>query len=116
MIIKSKLSSNPIYQGSASEMILIQFFHSQSVIRERKRGEDWEIIWKRFGDAKHNSQKLERKGEINLPKECLKGFVIRRAMFSIKNGRLTACFFICRGHGSKEKEHRKFKEGLAKQF
>jgi uncharacterized membrane protein YbhN (UPF0104 family) len=37
-------------------------------------------------------------------------------MFSIKNGRLTACFFIHRGHGSKEKEHRKFKTGLAKQF
>jgi len=25
-------------------------------------------------------------------------------------------FFILRGHGSKEKEHRKFKTGLAKQF
>jgi hypothetical protein len=68
VIIKSKLSSNPIYQGSASEMILIQFFHSQSVmnlmkgitgyrgLRERKRGEDWERIWKRFGDTKLNSQ------------------------------------------------------------
>ena len=56
MIIKSKLSSNPVYQGSASEMILIQFSHPQSVmnlmkgitgyrgLRERKRGEDWEII------------------------------------------------------------------------
>jgi hypothetical protein len=49
------------------------------------------MIWKRFRDAKHNSQKLERKGEINLPKECLKGFVIRRAIVII--GRLTACFF-----------------------
>jgi len=56
VIIKSKLSSNPVYQGSASEMILIQFSHPQSVmnlmkgitgyrgLRERKRGEDWEII------------------------------------------------------------------------
>ena len=34
--IKSKLSSNPIYQGSASEMVLIQFSHPQSVIRKRK--------------------------------------------------------------------------------
>ena len=75
VIIKSKSSSNPVYQGSASEMILIQFSHSQSVIRERKRGEDWERIWKRFGDAKLNSQELEKQGEINLPKECLKGFV-----------------------------------------
>ena len=39
--IKPKLLSNPIYQGSASEMILIQFSHPQSVIRERKRGKDW---------------------------------------------------------------------------
>jgi hypothetical protein len=57
VIIKSKLSSNPVYQGSASEMILIQFSHPQSVmnlmkgitgyrgLRERKRGEDWERIW-----------------------------------------------------------------------
>jgi hypothetical protein len=59
VIIKSKLSSNPIYQGSASEMILIQFSHPQSVIRERKRGEDWERIWKRFEDAKHNSREVE---------------------------------------------------------
>jgi len=41
-------------------MILIQFSHPQSVIRERKREEDWERIWKRFGDAKHNSRELER--------------------------------------------------------
>jgi hypothetical protein len=72
VIIKSKLSSNPVYQGSASEMILIQFSHPQSVmnpmkgitgyrgLRERKRGEDWERIWERFGDAKQNSQELER--------------------------------------------------------
>jgi len=52
VIIKSKLSSNLIYQGSASEMILVQFSHPQSVmnlmqgitgyrgLRERKRGED----------------------------------------------------------------------------
>jgi len=60
VIIKSKLSSNPTYQGSASEMILIQFSHPQSVIRKRKRGEDWERIWKKFGDAKHNIQELER--------------------------------------------------------
>ena len=58
MIIKS--SSNPVYQGSASEMILIQFSHPQSVIRERKRGEEWERIWKRFEDAKQNIQELER--------------------------------------------------------
>ena len=76
-----------MYQGSASEMILIQFFHSQSVmnlmkgitgyrgLRERKRGEDWERIWKRFGDAKQNSRELERQREANLPKECIKGFV-----------------------------------------
>jgi hypothetical protein len=75
VIIKSKLSSNPIYQGSASEMILIQFSHPQSVIRERKRGGDWEMIWKRFGDAKHNNRELEREAESNLPKECIKGFV-----------------------------------------
>jgi len=36
---------------------------------------DWERIWKKFRDAKHNSQELEKQGEINLPKECLKGFV-----------------------------------------
>jgi hypothetical protein len=41
-------------------MILIQFSHPQSVIRERKRGEDLERIWKRFGDAKQNSRELER--------------------------------------------------------
>jgi len=41
-------------------MILIQFSHPQSVIRKKKTGEDWERIWKRFGDAKHNSQELER--------------------------------------------------------
>ena len=53
-------------------MILIQFSHPQSVmnlmkgitgyrgLRERKRGEDWEMIWKRFEDAKHNSQELGR--------------------------------------------------------
>jgi hypothetical protein len=70
-------------------MILIQFSHPQSVIRERKRGEDWEMIWKRFGDAKHNNQELER--EADLLKECIKGFVIRRATFN--TGRLTACFF-----------------------
>jgi len=58
VIIKS--SSNPVYQGSASEMILIQFSHPQSVIRERKRGEEWERIWKRFEDAKQNIQELER--------------------------------------------------------
>ena len=39
--IKPKLSSNPIYQGSASEMILVQFSHPQSVIIKRKWGEDW---------------------------------------------------------------------------
>ena len=84
---KSKLSSNPVYQGSASEMILIQFPHLQSVmnlmkgitgyrgLRKRKRGEDWERIWKRFGDAKRNSQKLEKEREADLPKECLKRFV-----------------------------------------
>ena len=78
MIIKSKLSSNPIHQGSASEMILIQFFHPQSVIRERKRGEDWERIWKRFGDTKQNSRELEKEKEIEvLPKECIKGFAVR---------------------------------------
>ena len=63
VIIKSKLSSNPMYQGSASEMILIQFSHPQSVIRERNRGNDLEMIWKRFGDAKQNSQELEKKFE-----------------------------------------------------
>jgi hypothetical protein len=68
-------------------MILIQFSHPQSVmnlmkgitgyrgLRERKRGEDWERIWKKFRDAKHNSQELEKQGEVILPKECIKGFV-----------------------------------------
>jgi len=50
-------------------MILIQFSHPQSVIRERKRGEDWERIWKRFGDAKHSSQELKKEGEAKLPKK-----------------------------------------------
>jgi len=40
------------------------------------------MIWKRFGDAKRNSQELEKQGEIDLPKECLKRFVIRRAILS----------------------------------
>ena len=40
------------------------------------------MIWKRFGDAKQNSQELEKQGEINLPKECIKGFIIRRATVS----------------------------------
>jgi hypothetical protein len=56
-------------------MILVQFSHPQSVIRERKRGEDWEMIWKRFGDTKHNSLELEKQREADLPKECIKGFV-----------------------------------------
>ena len=59
MIIKSKLSSNLIYQGSASEMILIQFLPSlisyepderdyrlQRIKRKEKRrrlGEDLEM-------------------------------------------------------------------------
>ena len=51
-------------------MILIQFSHPQSVIRERKRGEDWERIWKRFGDAKHSSQELKKEGEIKLLTVC----------------------------------------------
>jgi len=33
------------------------------------------MIWKRFGDAKQNIQELGRKGEADLPKECIKGFV-----------------------------------------
>jgi len=32
-----KLSSNPVYQGSASEMILIQFSDPQSVMNLMKR-------------------------------------------------------------------------------
>ncbi len=44
VIIKLKLSSNSIYQGCASEVVLIQFFHPQSVIRKKKTGEDWERI------------------------------------------------------------------------
>jgi len=39
-----------------------------------------------------HSQELEKEKEIEvLPKECLKRFVIRRAIVTI--GRLTACFF-----------------------
>ena len=49
----------------------------------RRFGKDWEMIWKRFGDAKQNSRELEKQEEINLPKECLKGFVIRRAIVII---------------------------------
>ena len=56
-------------------MILVQFSHPQSVIRKKKTGEDWEKIWKRFGNTKQNNRELERKGEINLPKECIKGFI-----------------------------------------
>jgi len=33
------------------------------------------MIWRRFGDAKQNSRELEKEGEANLPKECIKGFV-----------------------------------------
>ena len=32
-------------------------------MRERNRGKDLEMIWKRFGDAKQNNQKLEKKFE-----------------------------------------------------
>ena len=39
-------------------------------LRERKRGEDWERIWKRFGDAKHSSQELKKEGEIKLLTVC----------------------------------------------
>ena len=46
-------------------------------LRERKRGEDWERICRGLGNAKHNSQGLERQREIKLPKECLKGFAVR---------------------------------------
>ena len=56
-------------------MNLMKRITAYRVLRERKRGEDWERIWKKFRDAKHNSQELEKQGEINLPKECLKGFV-----------------------------------------
>jgi len=35
------------------------------------------MIWKRFGDAKQNSQELEKQGEAKLPKECIKGFAVR---------------------------------------
>ena len=39
-------------------------------MRERNRGKDLEMIWKRFGDAKQNNQKLEKKFESAiLPKE-----------------------------------------------
>jgi len=48
-------------------------------------------IGRGFGDAKQNSRELEREREANLPKECIKGFIVRRAIVSI--GRLTACFF-----------------------
>jgi len=40
---------------------------------------------------KHSSQELKKEGEVILPRECIKGFVIRRAIVII--GRLTACFF-----------------------
>ena len=66
-------------------------------------------IGRGFGDAKQNSRELEREREANLPKECIKGFIVRRATMIIW-GRLTACFFQFRGHGSKEKEHRQFKD------
>jgi len=62
VIIKPKLSSNPIYQGSASEMILIQFlpfsisyepderdYRLQRIKRKemrRRLGEDLEKIWR----------------------------------------------------------------------
>jgi len=68
-------------------------------LRERKRGEDWERIWKRFGDTKLNSQELEKQGEINLPKECLKGFVIRRAI--VNHWQADRLLFLTRGHGDK---------------
>jgi len=39
-------------------------------MRERNRGNDLEMIWKRFGDAKQNNQELEKKFESAiLPKE-----------------------------------------------
>jgi hypothetical protein len=114
-LFKLKLLSNPVYQGSASEMILIQFSHPQSVIRERKRGEDWEMIWKRFGDAKHNSQKLERKGEINLPKECLKGFVIRRAIVIIGQADRLLFLFL-EGTAQKKKNIGSLKMGSLNSF
>ena len=36
-------------------------------MRERNRGKDLEMIWKRFGDAKQNSQELEKKFETATP-------------------------------------------------
>ena len=58
------------------------------------------MIWKRFGDTKQNSQESEKQGEINLPKECIKGFVIRRAMVII--GQADRLLLFIRGHGSQK--------------
>ena len=35
---------------------------------------------------KHSSQELKKEGEAKLPKECIKGFVIRRAIVIIGAG------------------------------
>ena len=69
-------------------MILIQ--NSPILNQLLEKGKE-EKIGRGFGDAKQNSRELEREREANLPKECIKGFIVRRAIVSI--GRLTACFF-----------------------
>jgi hypothetical protein len=48
------------------------FLSSTSRKKNKLEGEEKEL--------KHSSQELEKQGEAKLPKECIKGFVIRRAI------------------------------------
>jgi hypothetical protein len=67
------------------------------------------------GDTKLNSQELEKQGEINLPKECLKGFVIRRAIVTHwQADRLL--FLFLEGTAQKKKNIGSLKMSLAKEF
>ena len=62
-----------------------------------------------------HSQELERKGEIILPKECLKGFVIRRAIvIHWQADRLL--FLFVEGTAQKKKNIGSLKMSLAKEF
>jgi hypothetical protein len=85
----------------------------KSMLLEKKIRRGFGVDLEKIGKWKQNSQESERQGEINLPKECLKGFVWTPC--DCKSlGQADRLLLQFRGHGLKD--YLKFKDGARQRF